>query len=185
MAENQREHFRVDIDAAITVRHVPKEKLPEVASEINQTLRLSTLAQANKVIFESIKTEQSHNKRHADLFQAMNEKMDYILSLVQGKSGAVAKPQTINLSSGGCRFTTTKAYNNKEIIDITVRFADQSEVRGLSYVVMVRETDATPFGKILMAVEFQSLIDSHRSIIDKKIMERQREMIIEKKEAEE
>ncbi|HIJ35436.1 MAG TPA: hypothetical protein HPP65_13640, partial [Gammaproteobacteria bacterium] len=90
-----------------------------------------------------------------------------------------------NLSSGGCRFTTTKAYNNKEIIDITVRFADQSEVRGLSYVVMVRETDATPFGKILMAVEFQSLIDSHRSIIDKKIMERQREMIIEKKEAEE
>ncbi|MBT3197855.1 MAG: hypothetical protein HOD58_15665 [Gammaproteobacteria bacterium] len=58
MADNQREHFRVDIDAAITIRHVPKEQLPEVAAEINQSLKLNSLAQSNKFILEGIAAEQ-------------------------------------------------------------------------------------------------------------------------------
>ena len=117
------------------------------------------------------------------MFKALNDKMDLILSIVQKKSGDSAKVQPINLSAGGCRFASEEYHDMRAIMDITIRFTDETEIRGLNYVVMCRKGDATPFGSYQMAVEFQSMIDSHRNILDNKIMERQRDMIKEKREA--
>ena len=105
----------------------------------------------------------------------MDEKMDYILRVVEGGSMEETKIQPINLSSGGCRFYTTEVYGSREVIDITIRFTNLVEVRALAMVVFSKPASDTKYGTHEMACEFKAISKSHKEAIDTRVMDRQQQ----------
>ncbi len=184
MSENNRKHFRVDEEAYVVIRHVPKNNIRQIAEEINQSIKINNLASINKNILDGLAITQGKDRQFARLLSAMNEKMDYILKKVEGDSMEETMLQPINISSGGCRFHTTEIYDGREVIDIRIRFSNLVEIRAMAIVIFSRPASQTEFGPYEMACEFKAISSSHQEAIDKRVMLRQKRMLRERQEAQ-
>jgi hypothetical protein len=183
MAENKREHFRVDDMAQVRIRYVPRNNVKQVAEEIFYGTGLAGIVLANQKVLESIAAIKARDSQLSMVMEAMNEKMDEILKIAQG--GAVEKTQLqpINFSVGGCRFFTNEAYSLSETIDITIRFSNNEEIRALALVRNMVKAKETKYGQYEMAVQFRAISKANSAIIERHVMQKQQEELRARAEA--
>ena len=183
MDDNKREFFRVNDHAYVRIKYVPRNHVKQIAKEVYYGTGLEGIVLANRKVLESIAGLKARDSQLSFALEAMNEKMDEILSIAQGGSAEKTKAQPINFSIGGCRFYTNEAYSLNEAIDITIRFSDQEEIRALALVRNISKADDSTFGEYEMAVQFRAISKSNASVVEKHVMARQQEELRARAEA--
>ena len=183
MTENKRQHFRVDDQARVRIRYVPRNNVKQVAEEIYYGVGLEGIVLANQKVLEHLAQLKSRDFHLSEVLEAMNHKMDEILKIAQGGSVEKTPLQPINFSIGGCRFHTNEAYSLSEAIDITIRFSNSEEIRALALVRNLVKAKDTQYGQYEMAVQFRAVSKANMVIVERHVMQRQQEALRARAEA--
>lgn len=183
MDDNKREFFRVNDHAQIQIKYVPRNSVKQVAEEVFYGKGLEGIVLANRKVLESISALKARDSLLSFALEAMNEKMDEVLKIVQGGQVENANDQPINFSVGGCRFFTNEAYSLNEAVDIRIRFSSQEEICALALVRNLSKAEDSTYGQYEMAVQFRAISKANSAIVEKHVMQRQQEELRARAEA--